>query len=171
MKNISGGDIGKNIESSTNFLKKLSDYIENKLYDSEGNIKNGGVKSLSLTFALLVGFSMAIIVFSSIFITSIIMNKNSTIEEKDKSIKHLDKKIVSLEKEAKYWEKRYSNVYSQCDSIGYHRAKEALEFSRSLGMVMEMEKAKAEKTAESTKKELENIKTYNKELNNLKQKQ
>ena len=65
--------IGGRIEKTSNYLKSLSDYIENKLYDENGDQKNGGVKSLSLTFAMLVGFSMAIVVVSSIVITFMLM--------------------------------------------------------------------------------------------------
>jgi hypothetical protein len=66
LEKLNPQEIGKTVEKTTNYLKKLSDYIENKLYDSEGNTKQGGVKSLSLTFAMLVGFSLAILVVSSI---------------------------------------------------------------------------------------------------------
>ena len=77
--NIDTDKIGNDVEKTTTYLKKLSDYIERKLYDSKGNLKEGGVKSLSLTFAMLVGFSMAILIVSTIAISFIILTKNETI--------------------------------------------------------------------------------------------
>ena len=103
LEKLNPQEIGKTVEKTTNYLKKLSDHIENKLYDSEGNTKQGGVKSLSLTFAMLVGFSLAILVVSSIFISFILINKCNTITDKEKEIVKLEVKLDKEEKNSDYW--------------------------------------------------------------------
>lgn len=164
---INPAEIGKSVEKTTNYLKKLSDYIEQKLYDSDGNVKNGGVKSLSLTFAMLVGFSMAIIVVSSIFISFIIFNKSSEISNKEEQISKVEKELEIEEKNADYWNKRYNNVYSQCDSIGYQRAQQALEFSNNLNREISIQKQKVNTNVEQNSSELKELNNFNKEIKSL----
>lgn len=167
---INTTEIGKTVDKTTNYLKKLSDYIEEKLYDTDGNIKNGGVKSLSLTFAMLVGFSMAIITLSSIFITFILFTKSTTISEKEKEIEKIEKKLITEEINGSYWEKRYSNVYSQCDSIGYERARQAFNFSNTINKEIISQKNKINTSVEQNSTELKNLKQFNNEIKTIQNK-
>lgn len=168
--NINPPDIGKNVKGTTTFLKRVSDYIESKLYNEEGNVKEGGVKSLSLTFAMLVGFSMAIVVLSSIFITLTISHKNSVIDEYKSDTYKLEKRNIELESKADYWKDRYSNVYSQCDSIGYERARQALEFSQSLNNKLSSEEKTIKSELKNKSSELKDLKSIRTELSDLKEK-
>lgn len=158
------GQIGGQIVKTTNFLKKLSDYIENKLYDENGEVKNSGVRSLSLTFAMLVGFSTAILIVSSIFIGMIIMNKNEIITEKSNQIRLMRDEIKKESKEADYWEKKYNNVYSKCDSLGYERARQALEFSQSINNRLLSQKKEIINESKNTKSELNSLKQISNEI-------
>lgn len=162
--------VSRSVVRTTNYLKKLSDYIEEKLYDKDGTVKNGGVKSLSLTFAMLVGFSMAIMVVSSIFITFIIFTKSSTISDRDKEILKIEDKLKGEERNSKYWEKRYSNVYSQCDSIGYERARQALDFSNTINKEIITQRNKINSNVEQNSTELKDLNQFNKEIKNLQNK-
>jgi hypothetical protein len=167
LEKLNPQEIGKTVEKTTNYLKKLSDYIENKLYDSEGNTKQGGVKSLSLTFAMLVGFSLAILVVSSIFISFILINKSNTITDKEKEIVKLEVKLDKEEKNSDYWEKRYNNVYSQCDSIGYQRARQAFEFSNSLNQQISTKTEKIQTVIEKNNSELKQLEKFNNEIKDI----
>ena len=167
LEKLNPQEIGKTVEKTTNYLKKLSDYIENKLYDSEGNTKQGGVKSLSLTFAMLVGFSLAILVVSSIFISFILINKSNTITDKEKVIVKLEVKLDKEEKNSDYWEKRYNNVYSQCDSIGYQRARQAFEFSNSLHQQISTKTEKIQTVIEKNNSELKQLEKFNNEIKDI----
>lgn len=167
---IDTAQIGKTVNKTTNYLKKLSDYIEEKLYDSDGNIKNGGVKSLSLTFAMLVGFSMAILAVSAFFITFIIFTKSATISDREKEILKIEGKLIIEETNGKYWEKRYSNVYSQCDSIGYERARQALDFSNTINKEIISQKNKINNNVEQNTNELKDLKQFNNEIKSLQNK-
>lgn len=170
LNEINPEKVGKSVENTTNFLKKLSDYIEKKLYDSEGNVKNSGVKSISLTFAMLVGFAMAIVVLSSFFIGFILFNKSNVIEAKDKEISLLKIEVNAEDTESKYWEKRYNNVYSQCDSIGFVRARQALEFSNTLKNELNLEKNKINNSVKQNSDELKELNKYNKDIKSLQSK-
>lgn len=153
--------VGGNVEKTTNYLKSLSDYIEGKLYDEKGVQKNGGVKSLSLTFAMLVGFSMAIVVVSSIVITFIFMTKNASIDEAKKTTELKTVELKASETNINYWRNKYQNVYSQCDSIGYQRAQQALIFSRSLQEDFELQKLKSKNQAINKIKEAKGLEIIN----------
>ena len=170
LEQVNPTEIGKSIDKTTSYLKKLSDYIETKLYDSEGNLKNGGVKSLSLTFAMLVGFSMAIVVVSSIFITLIIYNKTSELNKVETELVNLKKELKIEEKDSDYWKDRYNNVYSQCDSIGYERARQALEFSNNINKELNIQKNKINNNVEQNSTELKQLNQFNKEIKNLQNK-
>lgn len=155
------GKIGGKVEKTTNYLKSLSDYIEKKLYDENGDQKNGGVKSLSLTFAMLVGFSMAIVVVSSIVITFMLMTKNASIDEAKKTTELKTTELKAAETNTNYWRNKYQNVYSQCDSIGYQRAQQALIFSRSLQEDFELQKLKSKNQAIKKVKEVQGLENIN----------
>lgn len=139
--------VGDKVNKTTNYLKSVSDYIEKKLYDKNGAVKDGGVKSLSLTFAMLVGFSMAVVVLGSVVITFIVMSKNSSIDYIQKALDDEKTRIKKVEANESYWQKKYTNVYSQCDSIGYERAKQALDFSRNLQEDFQFQKIKSKSQA------------------------
>lgn len=170
LEQVNPNEIGKSIDKTTSYLKKLSDYIETKLYDSDGNIKNGGVKSLSLTFAMLVGFSMAIVVVSSIFITLIIYNKSNDLNKVENELLNLKKELKFEEKDSDYWQNRYNNVYSQCDSIGYERARQALEFSNNINMELNIQKNKINNNVKQNSSELKDLNQFNKEIKTLQNK-
>lgn len=170
LEQVNPNEIGKSIDETTSYLKKLSDYIETKLYDTEGNLKNGGVKSLSLTFAMLVGFSMAIVVVSSLFITLIIYNKSNDLNKVENEVVNLKKELKIEEKDSDYWKNRYNNVYSQCDSIGYVRASQALEFSNNINKELNIQKNKINNNVEQNSTELKQLNQFNKEIKNLQNK-
>lgn len=158
--------IGNNIQETTNYLKSLAEYIEGKLYDDKGEQKNGGVKSLSITFAMLVGFSMAIVVLSSIVITFIFMTKNASIDEAKKTTLIKTVELKAANTNIDYWRDKYQNVYSQCDSIGYERAQQALNFSRNLQEDFEIQKIKSKNQAVNKTKEVKSLETINNKVKN-----
>lgn len=167
---LNTNNVGRSVNNTTNYLKKLSDFIEKKLYDSEGNIKNGGVKSISLVFAMLVGFSMAIVVLSTILITFILITKSSTIDEKNNEIKKLENEVKTENLKVEKWTNKYNNVYSKCDSIGFERAKQALTFSKTVNQEVISQKNKIDSSIKQNSTELKELKNYNNQIKSLQNK-
>lgn len=167
---LNTNNVGRSVDNTTNYLKKLSDFIEKKLYDSEGNIKNGGVKSISLVFSMLVGFSMAIVVLSTILITFILLTKSTTIDEKNIEIIKLEKEVIKEKYNVEKINNKYMNVYSKCDSIGFERAKQALDFSRNVNQEVITQKNKIDNSIKQNLTELKELKNYNKQIKTLQNK-
>lgn len=162
--NINPNDVGANVEKTTTYLKKLSDYIERKIYDKDGNLKEGGVKSLSLSFAMLVGFSMAILIVSSMAIMFIMTTKNETINQTKKELEKERLKLEKSDTKVILWQERYNNVYSQCDSIGFARARAALEFSESIKYDVDATKTSLNKDVSLKTKEAKELNKLNNEV-------
>lgn len=167
---IDTNNVGESVNKTTNYLKKLSDFIEKKLYDSEGNVKNSGVKSISLTFAMLVGFSMAVVVLSTVLITFILITNSSKIDDKNTEILKLEKEVTTEKNEAKTWATKYNNVYSKCDSIGFERARNALIFSNNVNREINEQKSKIDNSIKQNQNELKELKNYNDQIKSLQNK-
>ena len=165
--NIDTDKIGNDVEKTTTYLKKLSDYIERKLYDSKGNLKEGGVKSLSLSFAMLVGFSMAILIVSTIAISFIILTKNETILATKRDLIEIKIELKKTDNQLDQWKDRYNNVYSKCDSIGYARARAALEFSQSLKVDVDATKSQIKSVVSQKVKETQDLKKLNNDVKSI----
>lgn len=167
---IDTNNVGESVNKTTNYLKKLSDYIEKKLYDSDGNIKNSGVKSISLTFAMLVGFSMAVVVLSTVLITFILITHSSKIDDKKTEIIKLEIELNKEKLNVEKWSTKYNNVYSKCDSIGFERARTALDFSNNVNQRLNEQKSKIDNSIKQNSTELKELKNYNNVIKSLQNK-